>query len=170
MRLIGCGRQGATLEANLEGLGGYGGPHIALETGQRLALGQGDIKAVHERGKEQEELHACQHIAQAHASSHAERDEVFGLAHLALRIDEPCRAKLLGLLPQCGVHVNAVDQWNDVRAGRYGVTIQFHISVRAQEIEEERERELVKCFAFDYLLHCYQCRHASNQCRISRSA
>jgi len=142
VRIGGGGRQGAALEADLEGLRRDGGPHVALEAGQRLALGQGDVEAVHEGGEEQEELHPRQHVAQAHPPAHSEGDEVLRLAHLALGVDESRGAELLGLLPQVGVHVDAVDQRDDMRAGRYGIPVEFHIP-RVDERGGGQEGEIV---------------------------
>lgn len=142
VRIGGSGPQGAALEADLERLRRDGGAHVALETGQWLTLRQGDVEAVHEGGEEQEELHPRQHIAQAHPPAHSEGYEVLRFAHLALCVDESRWAEFLGLLPQIGVHVDAIDQRDDMRAGRYGVPIEFHIPA-ADERGEARATEIV---------------------------
>jgi hypothetical protein len=42
---------------------------VALETRQSFSLGKTDVKSVHERGEEQEELHARQHVTQTHSAT-----------------------------------------------------------------------------------------------------
>lgn len=90
---------------------------------------------MHECGEEQKQLHASEHIAQTHTTADAERHEEGGLLDLALGVNEPPWIELLRKVPQLGVHVNAVNERNDVRTGRNRVAIQLDISI---EMKKER--------------------------------
>lgn len=107
----------------------YRHTHVTLQAGHWRTVGQSHLKRVHQRGEEQKQLHARQRIAEAHAPADAERHKEGGLLHFTLRIDEAPRIKVLGSVPQFRVHVDAVDQRNDVRTGRNGVALQLDVTV-----------------------------------------
>ena len=79
-----------------------------------------------ERGEEQLELHLGYFIPEAHPLASSEGHEVGGFVEFSLLGEEPLRPEGLRLLPEVGVHVNTVQEWNDVSVLRDDVALKLH--------------------------------------------
>lgn len=110
-------------QANIERVRRDGDAGVTAQARQGRTLRRSQLERVHQRAKEQEQLHARQHIAQAHASADAERHEVFRFLDFTFGREEPTRSKLLRLVPQFRIHVHRVQQRHHLRSGRYRVTV-----------------------------------------------
>lgn len=106
----------------------------ALQRWRRSAWRRLHVELVHHAREEHEHLHAREHVAQAHAPAHAERHEVLRPPNLAGLVDEPARVELVRLVPQIGVHVDAVDQRHYLRARRDPVAVQMDVPVHKENL------------------------------------
>lgn len=129
----------ARLDADANCLRGDHNASHPRQRGLRLVLGQADVVAVHQTREEQEHLHAGKSIAQAPPATHSERHEEVWSVDMAIGANETLRDELLGFVPKRGVHVHALDQWNNLGASWDRVTVQFDLTKDAKE-EKKRER------------------------------
>lgn len=84
---------------------------------------------MHDRREEGEELHASKDVAEAHSSSNTEWNKVFGFLNITLRVDESIWIKFVGIFPELRVHVNGVDERDNMTAGWNFVTAERLITV-----------------------------------------
>lgn len=127
------------------------GDDNASDTGEswgRLVLRQTDVVSVHKAGEEQEHLHARQSVPQAAPSSHSEWHKEVGTVHVAIGTDEALRVEILGLVPQSGVHVHALDQGNDLSSGGNGKAVHLHISKAGRGRTRITKKSLVRIWNY----------------------
>ena len=79
-----------------------------------------------ERREEQLQLHLGYFVPEAHPLTGSEGHEVGRFVELPLLGEEPLRPEGLRLLPELWVHVDTVQQWNDVSVLRDDVTLKLH--------------------------------------------
>lgn len=108
---------------------------------------------MHDWWEEQKQLHSCENISQTHSPSRSKWNEIFRFLNLAFVIDKAARHKLFGVFPKSRVHVNAIDQRNNVTTGWYFVTIKLLITVnKAKQVV----KLLHKSFTWVSYVHFFQ--------------
>ena len=102
-------------QVHQEVVGMDGHARVAVETRLLCASRQAHIERVHDRCEEQEELHSGENVAETHTTTDTERNEVLGLVHLALCVDEATRSEVVWRFPEIWVHVHANSRERDER-------------------------------------------------------
>ena len=115
------------MEVDFEVLWGDGDPCEALERGQ-VRAGVLYVEHMQQGGEEQLQLHLGNLVPETHPLARAEGHEVLGFGELALLCQEALGSEHLRLLPDVGVHVDTVQQRDDVGVLRDNVTLQLHRS------------------------------------------
>lgn len=84
---------------------------------------------MHDRREEQEEFHSGENIAQTHPSANAKGQEIRWNLNFSFGINKSTWSEFLWLIPERWIHVNAVNQWNDMWAGWNFVTVELFVTV-----------------------------------------
>ena len=110
----------------------------ASQSGKRHVLRIFEVKNVKKWGEEKEKFFLSQVVAETHPLANSKRHEVFWLVDrfLVLR-EESFWPECLGLVPVVWVHVNGMEQWNDVSI--FGNDVSFKVDRPAME----RKKKLV---------------------------
>lgn len=85
-----------------------------------------------QRREEKEQLHSGEDFSEAHSSTDAEGQEVFGLGDLTLSVDETGWIESFGFFPKVRVHVNCVEQRHDLDILWQQEAIQFKVTATKQ--------------------------------------
>ena len=94
---------------------------------------QPQVVGVQERAEEDEELHAGEHVAEAHAPADAERHEVLGLVDLALGVEEAAGPEGGRVVPELLVHVHRVKQRYHLGTLGYEEALHVYVSVSTRK-------------------------------------
>lgn len=126
--------QRSGLEADPEGVWSYRDARVSLKARKLLALRDAQVERVKHGGKEEKELHSRQDLSQAHPPADSEWDKVLRFGDLSVWVDEARRIELLGMIPEGGVHVNGVEQGDDLRVAGHAESIEVNVSEKKEEI------------------------------------
>jgi hypothetical protein len=108
---------------------------VSVERGLFSAFWQRNLKSMHNRREEEEEFHSGENIAEAHPPSDTEWQEERWNLNFSFGVDESTRPEFLWLVPELWVHVNAVDEWHDMRTGWDFVTVKLLVTVNETRCE-----------------------------------